>query len=553
MSELSEKLKSEAQALAQPLSADAPSGTDISYEPEFDEVRGEIDKLTAMAGEAPNWALVVSAGEELLKEKTKDMRLVIWVAAARMKQGGWEGLAAGIAGVDAVCRAQWDTMFPPLKRAKARGKLAGWLGDMILAHYGDYVPSAQDKAGIDVVEVMFTQLDELLTEKLDAKYEGMGPIRSLLRDKNRMLPATVAPAAVASPAAISPQPGTAAPAPAAALPVAVAAPQPVVQASPAAPAMAPPQAPTMSGAADVLPALRSLGKGIVEAARHLRQADPSAAWAYRLARIGIWLAVKQTPPAEGGKTKIPAPQANDSSRLQSLFEGQQWGELLNHAEGLTGRFLFWLDLHRFVAIALDRQGARYQEAKEAVIHEVLNFVRQHPQVLELSFNDGTHFANEATKTWLEEEQSQRAPSGANAGSGTSVQLDEEEEELRARFQTARELALGGKVAEGLSLAIQLSRRSKDARSTFRAKLETAQLALKASKPELARPLLDGLVAEAETHGLEHWEPTLCAELYAALLKSRRASASNSHEPSDGVVLDRLCRLDPAAAMKANSQ
>src|SRR5690606_7275029 len=112
-----------------------------------------------------------------------------------------------------------------------------------------------------------------------------------------------------------------------------------------------PETPTISGAGDVLPALRTLGKGIVDAARHLRQAEPSAAWAYRLSRVGTWLAVKQVPPAEGGKTKIPAPQQAEKVRLQSLFEGQQWAELLSQAEGMTGRFLFWIDLHRFVAIA----------------------------------------------------------------------------------------------------------------------------------------------------------------------------------------------------------
>src|SRR5690606_34523794 len=117
----------------------------------------------------------------------------------------------------------------------------------------------------------------------------------------------------------------------------------------------------------------TLGAGIVDAARHLRQADPASAWAYRLARVGAWLAVKQTPPAEGGKTKIPPPQPNDAARLQSLFEAQQWADLLAHAEGLTGRFLFWLDLQRFVATALDRLGARYEDAQRAVVAEVLVF------------------------------------------------------------------------------------------------------------------------------------------------------------------------------------
>src|SRR5690606_27160902 len=112
------------------------------------------------------------------------------------------------------------------------------------------------------------------------------------------------------------------------------------------------------------------------------------------------------------------------------FEAQQWADLLAHAEGLTGRFLFWLDLQRFVATALDRLGARYEDAQRAVVAEVLVFVGQHPQVLELSFADGTPFVDEATRTWLEEEQGKAGAGGSSSddGGGT-LQLDTEAAEL----------------------------------------------------------------------------------------------------------------------------
>src|SRR5690606_34707316 len=145
MPDLVEKLKADAELLAGSISGDAPSGIDVSYEPEFDFVRAEMDKLSAMAGEIPNWAQVISQGETILKERSKDMRLLSWVTVARMKRDGLEGAAAGLAGVAAVCKAHWETMFPPLKRAKARGNLASWLGDQILADFGGYAPVASDK------------------------------------------------------------------------------------------------------------------------------------------------------------------------------------------------------------------------------------------------------------------------------------------------------------------------------------------------------------------------------------------------------------------------
>src|SRR5690606_3781402 len=138
----------------------------------------EMDKLSAMAGEIPNWAQVISQGETILKERSKDMRLLSWVTVARMKRDGLEGAAAGLAGVAAVCKAHWETMFPPLKRAKARGNLASWLGDQILADFGGYAPVASDKAVFEALEATFNEVDEVLSEKLAENYEGMGPIRS---------------------------------------------------------------------------------------------------------------------------------------------------------------------------------------------------------------------------------------------------------------------------------------------------------------------------------------------------------------------------------------
>ncbi|HSC85860.1 MAG TPA: type VI secretion system domain-containing protein, partial [Polyangiaceae bacterium] len=318
---------------------------------------------------------------------------------------------------------------------------------------------------------------------------------------------------------------------------------------------APPPVPAVPGAADALPALRTLGKSIYDIGKTLRAADPASAFAFRLARTGTWLSVKQLPPSEGGKTKIPPPQAADTKKLQGFLEQQQWSALVASAEELAGRFLFWLDAHRFVAVGLERQGALFQDAQKVVVNALLAFVDEHPGVVGLSFADGTPFADEATKTWLDE---RRAAAGGGGGAGAaagSARVDEEEVQLRERFEEARELVQGGKIGEGLGLAMQLARRGADARARFRARLETAVMALKGGKPELARPLLDGLVRDADQHGLEQWEPELCARLYESLLKSRQSGAKGAAAMpalgalSDSEAFDRLCRLDPGAALR----
>jgi len=530
MSELVQKYLSEVESLVRPISDAQPQGADLSYESDFEVVRTEIDKLTTLAGESPNWRDVVSNGEELVSSKSKDMRLLLWATAGRTRLDGIAGLARGLAGIKAVCEAHWDGMYPPIKRAKARGNLASWLGDQVTPILTEYRPKVGDGPVLEAVSTLYNDIDELLSSKLGDAYTGMGPMRSLLREKLRDVPADAPP----------PPPPVAAPAPVAAAAAAPAEPA-------AAGAVAAPAIPTVTGAADALPALRALGKGITDVARHLRSADPASAWAFRLFRLGTWLAVKQPPPAEGGKTKIPPPQAADVKKLQGLVEAQQWPQLVSAGEELAGRFLFWLDAHRYVALGLERQGALYQEARDAVAAELLALVKAQPQIPTLAFADGTPFADEGTKTWIEEEQAKVGGSGG--GGGGSQKVDEEEQELKARFEEARELVTGGKVGEGLGLAMQLARRGSDARARYRARLEIAGMALKGGKSDLARPLLEGLVAEAEAHGLEHWEPELAARTYELLLKAR-AGVKGPSQPTDQEVFDRLCRLDPAAAFKA---
>lgn len=548
MSKLLEEVTAYAESLKAPIEGPTPVGADLSYDPDFETLKGEIDKLTSMSGEQPNWSEIAVMGEELLRERSKDMRLLMWCAMARLKTRGLRGFGEAVAATTEICREFWEPMYPPVKRARARGNLAGWLSDQGGAYLTDLEVGAADRDALGSADQLLRDLDALLSEKLGQDHPGFGGLLSVLREKQRRLPAEApatapraAPAQTPATPAQAPSQGTAASpppqpaAPAAATPPATPAAEPVAV-----------SAPRVSGAGDVLPALRTLGKSICECAAQLRKEDPASAWAYRLQRTGLWLAVKAPPPAEGGKTRIPPPPPPQMKKLESLAAGEQWLELLNTAEGMTSTYLFWFDLHRWVALAMDRLGALFVEAKKTVVAETLSFVGVYPAVAELGFADGTPFADAGTRAWLEEEQ---ARSGGGGGGGGSSRVDEEEQELQARFEEAKELASTGKVVEAMALGVQLAERGADLRSRFRSRLLVAQMALQGGKPEVARAMLEGLLEVATEHALHRWEPKLCAQLYAHLLAARKAAPTERTGVPDQDLFDVLCRLDPAAALK----
>ena len=97
-------------ALSLPITDDAPAGVDLSYEPDFEPLSNEIEKLTALAGEAPNWYFVASESERMLRERSKDLRVMSWLVAAKANLEGWSGIASGLEMYVAVAQAFWDTL-----------------------------------------------------------------------------------------------------------------------------------------------------------------------------------------------------------------------------------------------------------------------------------------------------------------------------------------------------------------------------------------------------------------------------------------------------------
>ena len=136
-------------------------------------------------------------------------------------------------------------------------------------------------------------------------------------------------------------------------------------------------------------------------------------------------------------------------------------------------------------------------------------------------------------------------------------ISAEDEEIANRFAEAKKLVEGGKVSDGLAIGIALADRSADARLRFRARLTVGKMALDAAKPDLARGMFEHLMAEVERHALETWEPAACATLYTYLFTATREVArakggSPDLEAREQSLFDKLCRLDPASAIRLST-
>jgi type VI secretion system protein VasJ len=292
-------------------------------------------------------------------------------------------------------------------------------------------------------------------------------------------------------------------------------------------------------------ALREQAKAFGVLGRALGKAAPTRALAYRLVRAAAWLPLENLPGREGKLPSSAAPYDVQEAIKRAIDDGN-WLEVLQRAEDEILLTPLWLDLQRHVAAALERLGPPYHAARDEVGAASAALACVHPNVLSYSFDDGSPVADDDTRAWFDAEAKRWAKAGG--------WLFAEDAAIDRRASEAREHAAAGRLEEGLGLAVEIARRGADPRARFIGQLEIARLAMKNNAQDVARPLLESLVKTVEGHNLDAWEPTLAAAVYEELVRCLRTERGrvgvDDSTMREATFFERLCRLDPAAALRA---
>lgn len=106
--------------LLQPIREDAPSGEDISFSRELDLIQDarREDDATLDQGDwvtdlkEANWPSVVKQTSDLLRSRTKDIRLAVWLTEALAKTEGFGGLASGFKFTGQLAERYWQDLYP---------------------------------------------------------------------------------------------------------------------------------------------------------------------------------------------------------------------------------------------------------------------------------------------------------------------------------------------------------------------------------------------------------------------------------------------------------
>jgi len=110
-----------AEELLEPISPTAPSGDDLSFSPELDAIAQarRFDDPSLAQGEwvtdlkEADWNFVVRRCAALLQEKSKDLRLAVWLAEAGAKTDGLRALGEALRTLTGLCQDYWDVGLYP--------------------------------------------------------------------------------------------------------------------------------------------------------------------------------------------------------------------------------------------------------------------------------------------------------------------------------------------------------------------------------------------------------------------------------------------------------
>jgi type VI secretion system protein ImpA len=110
-----------AESLLAPISPAQPAGADLSFSNDFDAIAQarRFDDPSLEQGEwvtdlkEADWSFVVSRCGALLAEKSKDLRIAVWLAEAAAKQHRMQGLGEAFRVLAGLCRQYWDQGLHP--------------------------------------------------------------------------------------------------------------------------------------------------------------------------------------------------------------------------------------------------------------------------------------------------------------------------------------------------------------------------------------------------------------------------------------------------------
>jgi len=521
----------------EPINPGQPAGTDVRYEPEFEELQAEIDKLSSPSAESPvDWKEVVEFSSSILAEKSKDILVASYLAVALIHTRQIEGLAIGLRVLSGLMAEFWENLYPSKKRMRGRaGAIDWWLEKSTIA-LDELKATPVPPEQLEQLTEDLGRVEQLLKQRFDEPH-SVEPLRKFIKKVSELS---------------KEKPEEKAPPPQEEKVQPITTPEPKPEKPP--PSAPPAETEDITSEKEAQRQLRLGLQKIQQVAVYLNENEPMNPLSYRCTRVAAWSTAKSLPPVVNGKTKIPPPPPQVVKVLYDLRQKGDWEALVKAAELRLSRFIFWLDVNRFAAEALVNLGGGYQEAHDVVCRETAFLVHRLSGLDGLSFSDGMPFADPETKQWLK-----------SIEFGTSTIIDEptftvdlgvtdaDKDQMAETIQKAQALAREKKFMEAVESLQEELRKSSSKKKTLQWRLALSQILMSSKQANLAVPHFEKVLEDIELYRLEEWDPDLALEGFKLIWVGFNNQTDKTFKKKAMDVLNRIARLNTTEALRLENR
>jgi len=508
-----------------PIPGPNPEGRDVRSESIYDNLFSEINKSSSISASSPvQWERVVELSRRILEEYSKDILVCSYLCVGLLKTKGLRGLAIGFHIYRDLLEVYWDSMFPPKKRMRGRLSALEWWIDTLEDSLSGMQPEVWRQHDMDNIFADLDAINTFLGENIDEPPD-LRPVISLIGSLLQPEEIKTEEAKTKSAEEIKKQ-------------------EPAqVQTTVSQQQYAIPLSDIVT-TDDVDRAMRVIFDAIRKVCNALVSQRPLPALYFRLNRFVAWATVDCLPVSDSdGKTMLPPPEEQLQGTLKTLYRETKWQELLESAEVRIPEFLFWIDLNRYVTESLEHLNQK--DIAREIEQETVLYTNRLKGIEKLSFSDGTPFADEITREWLENiKNNYNTKQNARQSELTGYF----EETLKKDTEEAESIAAVGDISGALRVLRDKIGSATSERERFIREIWFCRFLLKIEQVKLSMPYFRKLLSYIDTYKTELWEPLLAIDAYKTILSGLKRQRIEGGEALAEETVRRLSLVDPAGAL-----
>ncbi len=509
------KIPEAVKELLEDIPGDKPFGIDASNDQEYFKLTMEVPKTI------PDYKSWVELSQNILTEKSKDIKVAVWLCFAFYRVENISGLKKGLILILQLLKKFGNNLYPsePLYRSKAiqfinTGRVTKLLEkeDINRTNAGDIIDAGK------ILNEIIIECEKLFSDKKPL----LDSLQSVINTHVAAAEPLLKPSEKKNEIAASPviKPGIA-------VSKSVGAPQEVV----------------LTSEKDAVVQLRKVIAFFFEYDEEgtKKQRVPENYFIFGLSRQMQWTNLVR-PVDNNGITLIEAPNKIIQGLIKDWFGNGNYDMLIARIENEfikeNSPFRYWFDAQKYLIDSLEKKGENYKSAAGDIKIQLALLLKKIPDLPELKFKDKqTPFADPDTINWLNNDVKVVLSSD---GSGKSILppiLGEDFEQVNKEYEIIIKDIPENFEKNLLKMQSDLNVEDRK-KGKFLRRLNLANYCFKLKEYDLARINLLELKDIIEKYNLAGWEYALCISVWQSLYLTNHEIISQTKDKDLAVELEK---------------